>query len=176
MATIPRIYAVAVQPGSTRAVLSWSVSPVLIGQVCTVEVSTGAALLTSTTSYSVISDVDPTTAGRDLSSRTGSIISGHRTWFPIGQNSALSASTTYFYRVTCGPHFATGTFTTRPAGSGSTVTFKYASSRAGEYSANADMSSPTAISSAATHTVPVSAGSITYYRQTGGAIQALTAP
>lgn len=176
MSTIPRIYAVNISPGSTTAVLNWSVSPVLIGQVCTVEVSTSAALLTSVTSYSVVSDVDPSTTGRDLSTRAGTIIVGNQTFFPVGQNAALTPGTTYNYRVVCGPSFVSGSFTTKSSGTGSRVTFKYASARTGEYSANADMSSPTVISSATTHTVPVSSGSITYYRATGGPITPITAP
>jgi hypothetical protein len=176
MSTIPRIYGVTVAPGSTRAVLSWSVSPALIGQGCTVELSTSESLLTSTAAYTVHADVDPTTTGRDLSSRSGAVTARQRTDFPLGVNSALTADTNYFYRVVCGPHFVAGRFRTRPAAAGSRVTFRYATSRAGEYSANADMSSSTAISSSATHVVPVSAGAVTYYRQTGGPIQALTAP
>lgn len=176
MSTIPRIYGVTVAPGSTRAVLSWSVSPVLIGQGCTVELSTNESLLTSTTAYTVHADVDPTTTGRDLSNRSGSIIARQRTEFPFGINAALTANTAYYYRVVCGPHFVSGGFRTRPASSGTSVTFRYATSRAGEYSANADMSSPTSIASSTTHSIPVSSGSVVYYRQSAGLIVVLAAP
>ena len=176
MSTIPRIYGVSVEPGSTTARLAWSVSPVLVGQGCTVELSTDVTLLTSTAAYTPHADVNPTTTGSDLATRAGSVTSRHRTQFLAGQNSALTAGTQHYYRIVCGPHFVAGQFRTTSASSGRMVVFKYPTARTGEYSANSDMSSPTAISSSATHSVPVSSGGRVYYRHANGDIRVLTAP
>jgi hypothetical protein len=169
MSTIPRIYGTSVLTGSSKAVLSYRTSPILSSQGCTLEVSTSDNLITSLGSYTVVTDVDPSTSGRDLQSRTGNVQDAYIRYFVIGYNSSLTAGTEYFYRVVCGPTFTTGSFTTS-ASSGRTAVYKYATARTGEYSSSADMSSPTAIPSSTTHSIPISAGAVVYYRQTGGPI------
>jgi hypothetical protein len=121
-----------------------------------------------------VNDVNPVNSGYDLQSRAGNIQDGINRQFVIGRNSSLSPSTLYYYRILCGPEFATGSFTTLSSGGGYTAIIKYSTARAGEYSANADMSSPTAIPSGITHTVPVPTGAIRYYRPTGGQIKIYT--
>ena len=154
---------VVVSAGSTRAILRYTAPST---SACTVKLYTDVARTTLS--------ADTASGGDQLDTRTGSVTSGTSRQFVLGTVSALSASTTYWAVITCGTSTALSVVQTLPAGSGSfTVTTTYPSARTGEYSSSADMSSPTAISSSATHDVPVPSGTVRYYRPTGGQIIAL---
>ena len=131
--------------------------------VCQVSLGTDPAVL------SLIAD----TSSPADDNRAGSISSGTSRQFVAGTVSALTPSTTYYYRVQCGvlwQHF--GMLRTLPAGANSHA-ISVSAATAAEVSANADMSSPTNLGAATTQTVTVPDGAVRYFRFTGGAIQVL---
>ena len=155
-----------VDPGSTRAVVRYTAPS---SGACTVKLYTNLARTT------LHGDTD--TAGEQTDSRSGSLTSGTRRQLVLGVNTALTANTRYWLTLTCGSSVALTEVQTIPAGSGTyNSTFQYATARTGQYSSSADMSSPTSISSAASHSVPVPTGAVRYYQQTGGPVQAIVAP
>lgn len=166
-AGVPSLAARAVViPGSTRAIVRYTAPS---NAACTVKLYTNRARTT------LHGDTD--TGGEQVDSRSGSITDGLQRQLVLGTNTALTAATPYWLTVTCGSSVALLPVTTRSAGSGTyTSTASYASARTGEYSSNADMSSPTSISSSTTHSIPVSSGAVVYYRPTGGAIRSFVAP
>jgi threonyl-tRNA synthetase len=156
---------IRVAVGSTRAVAYYTAPS---GAACEVKLYTNFARTT------LAADTD--SAPEQIDSRTGSITAGTSRQFVLGTAAALTASSQYYLRVACGSQVAVVPFATRAAGSDTVATVAYGSATTGEYSANADMSSPTAISSSATHTIPIPAGTVRYYRRTGGPIQVFVAP
>jgi hypothetical protein len=117
------------------------------------------------------------TAHADASSaqacnRSSSVASGNNVSYVFGGGSALTADTTYFYRITDGTRVMVGEFKTQPAGSGAAVsTYRYSSARTGNLCTDAAMStSCSSISSAATHSVSVPQGALRYYQAAGGAV------
>lgn len=150
---------VRIDRGSTHAVVRFT-SPS----------SCSLALYTDPTRTTLSTD---TTAGANqLDSRTGNVISGSDRQFVLGTVSALTPSTEYWYLLTCGSRLAVGSFRTLATGSAATVTARHPAAVAGEYSASASMSSPTAIPSGTIHSIPVDRDPV-YYRATGGAINVL---
>jgi hypothetical protein len=121
-------------------------------------------------------NADTDTGGEQTDARTGSVTAGTSRQVVFGVNSALTASTQYWLTTTCGATVILTPFRTLAAGAGYNSITQYSAATTGEYSSSATMSSPTAISSSATHTVPVPAGGVRYYRRTGGPIVALVAP
>ena len=122
------------------------------------------------------------TAHADASSaqacnRTSSATSGNTVAYTFGGASALTADTTYFYKITDGTRIMVGEFRTLPAGSGAAVsTFRYSSARTGNVCTDAAMStSCSSISSAATHSVSVPQGAVRYYQAAGGPVKVLVA-
>lgn len=153
-------------PGSTKAIVSYTAPN---HSACTVKLYTN---INRTTLHG-----DTDIAGEQTDSRAGSISSGRRRQLVLGTNTALTANTNYWLNVTCGTSVAVVPITTKSAGSGTyTVFYRYSTSRTGEYSSNSDMSSPSAISSSSTHSIPVTSGNIVYYRPSGGSIQTIVAP
>lgn len=156
---------VKVFPGSTKTLVTY-IAPNT--SACAVYLYTNVARTTL--------HADTDAGGEQTDSRTGSITSGINRQLVLGTSSALTANTDYWLKLTCGTEIAIVPVRTAAAGSGTyNVVNKYSIARSGEYSSSADMSSPTAISSATTHTVPVASGAVVYYRQTGGAIKAFVA-
>lgn len=85
--------------------------------------------------------------------------------FLAGFSSSLSASTTYFYKITDGSRVMVGEFTTAPAGSGTSNTkIKIGTASALTYSLNSDLSGGTTLSSATSHSVPAGTGTVVYWR------------
>lgn len=157
---------VTVFPGSTRAIVSYTAPT---SSACTVKLYTNAPR--------TILSGDTDTAGEQLDSRAGSITNGLSRQLVLGVNTALTASTTYWLTISCGSQIALVPVVTVASGSGTyTSRASYATARTGEYSSNADMSSPTSIASSTTHSIPVSSGSVVYYRQSAGSIVAFVAP
>lgn len=154
---------VRIERGSNRALVRFTSAS-----------SCSLALYTEATRTTLSAD---TTAGANqLDSRTGNIINGSNRSFVLGTVSALTPSTEYWYKLTCGSRLAVGSFRTLATGAGATITVRHPSAVAGEYSTSANMSAPTAISSAAIHPIPVPAASVRYYRPTGGTISVLIVP
>lgn len=154
---------VRVDVGSTKAIVRYTAPS---SSACTVKLYTN---LGRTTLHA-----DTDTGGEQLDSRAGSITIGTSRQLVLGTNTALTAATGYWLTITCGSSVAMTPVTTVAAGATMNIGFRYASAITGEYSSNSDMSSPTAISSSATHTVPIGAGAVLYYRANGGGIKALT--
>lgn len=118
------------------------------------------------------------TAHADTSSatacnRSGATFSAPLVTIPVGTSSALTASTTYFYKIVDGTRVMVGEFTTLPAGSAAAVySYRYSSARTGNVCTDAAMStSCSSISSAAEHAVTVPQGAIRYYQAAGGSVQ-----
>jgi hypothetical protein len=152
--------------GSTRAIVRYTAPD---ANSCTLKLYTNIGRTT------LHGDTD--TGGEQADTRTGNITVGRERQFVLGGNTALTASTRYWAVITCGSSIGLAEVVTRSAGSGTyNVVTRYKTAVSGEYSSSADMSSPTAISSATTHTVPVPTGAVRYYRQTGGSISAMVAP
>ena len=62
---------------------------------------------------------DTNTSGEKLCTRTGNVSPDKgRAVFVLGTNTALTASTTYYYKLTVGSAVMVGSFTTRASGSG----------------------------------------------------------
>lgn len=136
---------VNLQAGSVRASLNY-VSP--ITTACTVKLYTSLVMVDANLS------ADTPSGANQLDSRASSVVSVLNRSFVFGAVSALSASTQYWYALTCGtPQPVTGTFTTRPANVGNSNTFQLYDTAAFdvviESSASADMSSPTTSSAVA---------------------------
>jgi hypothetical protein len=145
--------------GSTRAVISYDAPT---AAACTVGVSTTPAVIFA---Y----HADTSTPAAD--NRAGSVSVGRSRQFVAGTVAALTPSTQYHARIKCGSEWSHYlSFRTRPAGDGGAV-FSFPTARTGEISTSPDMSTPTAIPSAVSHTVAVPSGQIRYYRSAGGSIQ-----
>lgn len=154
-----------VSPGSTKAVVRYQAPD---SSACTVKLYTNLARTTL--------HADTDAGGEQTDARSGSITSGTSRQLVLGTASALTAETRYWLTVTCGSSIALAEVRTLAAGSGTyNTTFRYSSVQTGEYSSSADMSSPTSVSSSATHAIPVTSGAVAYYRNTGGSIKALVA-
>ncbi len=148
--------------GSTRAIIKYNAPS-----------ASSCNLILYTDIGRVTEHGDTNTGGEKADSRTGNITNGVSRQFVLGTNTALTASTKYWFVATCGTSVGYGEFTTRAAGSGSTYRAIYNVAKTAQYSSNADMSSPTSVSSGTTHSIPISAASVVYYRPTGGLITAL---
>ncbi len=133
--------------------------------------------LSSACTVELFTNRNRATAHADASSaqacnRTSSAVSGNTVAYTFGGASALTADTTYFYRITDGTRIMVGEFRTQPAGSGAAVsTYRYSSARTGNVCTDAAMTtSCSSISSAATHSVSVPQGAVRYYQAAGGAV------
>ena len=148
------------QIGSTRAAISFRLRNSTAAN-CTLVLYTDADYRTE--------HGDTNTSGEKACNRAGNTVDGDAINFVLGGNTALSASTTYYFEITDGSRKMRWSFTTRAVGSG--ITF---SGPAGQISSNADMSSPTSVSDG--EQVAISAGNVRYYRPTGGSVRAVVAP
>ena len=149
------------QIGSTRAAISFRLRNSTAAN-CTLVLYTDADYRTE--------HGDTNTSGEKACNRSGNTLSSDGTVnFVLGGNTALTASTTYYFEITDGSRKMRWSFTTKAAGGG----LSFAHSSAGQISANADMSSPTSFTAGETLTIP--AGEVRYYRPTGGATRVLVA-
>ncbi len=156
------------QVGSTKVAITFPLFNSTVASGCTVKLYTNPHRATL--------HADTDTGGEQACNRASSPAVAGKAAFVFGGSAALTANTTYYWEITDGTRVMVGSFKTKPTGAATTITFQYGSSRAGEYSANADMSSPTSISSSTTHSVPVNQGAVVYYRTSGGNIQTLINP
>lgn len=156
---------VSVTAGSTRAIVRYTAPD---SASCTLKLynDIGRASL----------NADTDTVGEQADTRTGNITAGLSRQFVLGTNSALTASTQYWAIINCGTYVGYTPVRTVATGAGFNQITTYSSANTGEYSSSADMSSPTAISSSTSHTVPIPSNSVRYYRATGGLISALVSP
>lgn len=155
---------IQVIPGSTRAVVRYTAP------------STSSCNLTLYNDIGrAVENGDTNTGGEKADTRAGNVTNGVYRQFVLG-TTALTASTQYWGVITCGTSVGYFELRTVATGAGYDAVTSYGSARTGEYSSSADMSSPTAISSSATHTVPVPSAGVRYYRATGGAIRVFVAP
>ena len=148
--------------GSTTAVVRFQIYNSIASSGCTVELFTNRNRATAHSDAS----------SAQFCNRTTSVVSGNNVSYVFGGGSALTADTTYFYRITDGTRVMVGEFKTQPAGSGAAVsTYRYSSARTGNLCTDAAMStSCSSISSAATHSVSVPQGALRYYQAAGGAV------
>ena len=94
--------------GSTRAAITFRL---LSGGTCELVIYTDAIRSTE--------HGDTNTSGEKLCTRTGNVSPDKgRAVFVLGTNTALTASTTYYYKLTVGSAVMVGSFTTRASGSG----------------------------------------------------------
>lgn len=148
--------------GSTAASVRFQLYNSIPSGSCTVELFTNRNRATAHSDAS----------SAQFCNRTTSVVSGNNVSYVFGGGSALTADTTYFYRITDGTRVMVGEFKTQPAGSGAAVsTYRYSSARTGNLCTDAAMStSCSSISSAATHSVSVPQGALRYYQSAGGAV------
>lgn len=157
---------IKVNPSNTKAIISYKAPD---ASACTLKLYTGVGARLASNLHADTAD-----SAKWADDRSGNLFSGRNREFTLGTVSALTASTSYQAVINCSGTIGYTTFRTLPAGSGYNAVIRYSSARTGEYSASAAFSSPTAISSSATHTVPVGSGAIVYYRYTGGPTKVLT--
>jgi hypothetical protein len=145
--------------------------------------STCTAILSTAPTYSPL-HADTDTGGEQSDDRSGNITDGLQRQFVFGGSSALSASTRYWYKLTCGTRVMVGQFQTLPTGSGTLYTTIRLGSQAHpkalvQYGTTASLGTETAqvdCSTGCSVTFPATAGQITYWRHAiadaGGTVQA----
>ncbi len=154
------------QLGSTKAAVTFRLYSSTPASGCTVQVFTNRNRATAHSD----------TPSAAACNRSGSFASGNTVTFLIGSTAGLTASTTYFYRITDGPRVMVGEFTTRAAGSGTTNGYLTSAATTLTYSLNADLSGGTTLAAAASQTVPVAAGTVVYWQQGTGLRGVFVAP
>jgi len=110
--------------------------------------------------------------------RASSVAAGNRVSYVFGGSSALTAATTYFYKITDGARVMVGEFTTLAAAAAARVySYTYSTARTGNLCTDPAMTtSCSAISSATRHAVSIPQGSTRYYQPAQGNVVALVAP
>ena len=115
---------------------------------------------------------DTNTSGEKLCTRSGNLVNTDGTIaFVLGGNTALTASTTYYYKLTLGTAVMVGSFTTRASGSGLSYSWNEAmecGTDGSSYGTSVSANTPYAIS----------AGAVRYCGEasTTGVASALVAP